>query len=111
MENLLVETIQKLEDCGKQPSDVKWVGMSDGTKACTWEEFVKIADFYYDNGYKGDPCIDLSFVIVGDNWWLERYEYDGSEWWEYKELPKLKDTHEKLTLKDIAPDPSNCNCE
>ena len=28
-------------------------------------------------------------VVVGDSWWLERHEYDGSEWWEYKEKPKL----------------------
>lgn len=28
------------------------------------------------------------FVVVGDNWWIERHEYDGNEWWEYKEKPK-----------------------
>ena len=27
-------------------------------------------------------------VVVGDNWWIERRDYDGSEWWEYKEKPK-----------------------
>lgn len=27
-------------------------------------------------------------MIVGDDWWMERHEYDGSEWWEFKELPK-----------------------
>ena len=27
-------------------------------------------------------------VAVGDNWWLERAEYDGSEWWEFKTIPK-----------------------
>ena len=27
-------------------------------------------------------------VVVGDNWWIERHEYDGNEWWEYKEKAK-----------------------
>lgn len=26
-------------------------------------------------------------MVVGDDWWLERHEYDGSEWWEFKRLP------------------------
>ena len=26
-------------------------------------------------------------MVVGNNWWLERHEYDGSEWWEYKQFP------------------------
>ena len=25
--------------------------------------------------------------IVGDNWWLERDEYDGAEGWEFKVMP------------------------
>jgi len=24
---------------------------------------------------------------VGDDWWLERHEYDGSEWWVFQKLP------------------------
>lgn len=41
----------------------------------------------YDSGYgKSEVAEDL--VIVGDGWWLERNEYDGAEWWEYKETPK-----------------------
>jgi len=26
--------------------------------------------------------------VVGEDWWLERGEYDGSEWWEFKRLPE-----------------------
>lgn len=25
--------------------------------------------------------------MAGDDWWLERAEYDGSEWWKFKTLP------------------------
>lgn len=24
-------------------------------------------------------------IVCGKNWWLERHEYDGAEWWEFKE--------------------------
>ena len=26
-------------------------------------------------------------MLVGDGWWIERFEYDGSEWWEFKTIP------------------------
>lgn len=43
-------------------------------------------DFEYDKNC-GCPNIDESLVIVGDGWWLERYDYYGSEQWEFKTLP------------------------
>lgn len=29
-------------------------------------------------------------MLVGDGWWIERAEYDGSEWWEFKTIPTEK---------------------
>jgi hypothetical protein len=29
----------------------------------------------------------LKIIVVGKDWWLERHEYDGSEWWEFKTMP------------------------
>lgn len=44
-----------------------------------------LASIDYDNGY---GCQELFGTIVfKDNTWLERGEYDGSEWWELRELP------------------------
>jgi hypothetical protein len=83
--NLLKETIEKLYSHDKTPQDVLYV-VSRDCKA-TWEDFVELADFEYDAGYGGAE-IDSGLYIVGDNWWLERHEYDGSEWWEFKTLPK-----------------------
>lgn len=37
-------------------------------------------DFNYDNGY-GMQFI-YGTVMLSDNSWLERREYDGGEWWE-----------------------------
>ena len=95
MENLLEETKEKLASCNKTPKDVLWVGTSDGSEATTWGEFEKMADFDYDNGY-GAAEISTDLVVVGKGWWLERYEYDGSEWWVYKEHPKILKLHKEL---------------
>lgn len=67
---------------------------------CTWDEFAARANFVYDAGF-GGPEINESLRIIGDNWWLERHEYDGSEWWEYKTLPLKPKTHNpKFPLKE-----------
>lgn len=84
--NLLAETIDALLEYDKAASDVRWVGSNDGSMVITWEEFVAIADVEYDSGY-GSPEIAQDLVVVGDDWWLERHEYDGSEWWGFKRLP------------------------
>ena len=36
----------------------------------------------YDNGYGSQELFGL--IIMKDNSWFERAEYDGSEWWEHK---------------------------
>jgi hypothetical protein len=83
--NLLQETIETLKSKGKTEADVLWVGTE--THKCTMEDFMSIADTDYDSGF-GSPEVAQDLLIVGENWWLERHEYDGSEWWEFKETPK-----------------------
>lgn len=84
MTNLKEETLQALKDCGKTIEDVLWV--SNGKVRFPIDAFLKVADRLYDDGYGGTEVI-RDLVIVGNNWWLERAEYDGSEWWEFKTLP------------------------
>lgn len=50
----------------------------------------------YDDGYGGQE-IDSSLVIVGDDWWLERAEYDGAGWFEFKKQPIALDFVEHTT--------------
>lgn len=82
--NLLKETIEKLEECGKTFDDVRWIG----NKSCyvDIEQFKKIADTDYDDGY-GSQKVAEDLLIVGDDWYLERGEYDGSEWYSFNRLP------------------------
>lgn len=82
--NLLKETLEILEEHGRNEDEVVWVGSNDFYT--TWEHFKTIANVEYDEGY-GSPRIAVDLKVVGGHWWLERHEYDGSEWWEYKTLP------------------------
>lgn len=95
MINLLQETEQVLAANGKTSADVRWVGNSQ--MAIGWALFAEHADFSYNNGY-GAEAISLSLMVVGDDWWLERHEYDGSEWWEFKTLPTMP------SLAPVEPD-------
>lgn len=90
--NLLQETIELLETNGKSIEDIKWVGSYE--YEITLDDFLRLADFEYYTGYKGggnEVANDL--LVVGVDWWLERWEFDGSEGWTYKERierPKTK---------------------
>lgn len=90
--NFLRETIWCLECHGKTETDVLWVGRGFGIFSqeepykATWEDFKAKADFKYDNGF-GAQEIPGDLIIVGKDFWLERHEYDGQEWWEFKTMP------------------------
>jgi len=95
-ENLLKETIQALKHEKLTGDDVHWVGSSDGKYRITWEEFEKIGDVKYWNDYGANSVVN-DLVVVGKNWWLERGEYDGSEWWEFKRQPILMPAFKPFT--------------
>lgn len=86
--NLLCETREILRKHGHDFSDILWVGTS--TYIILTEDFIDLANVDYDNGF-GCTNVNENLVVVGDGWWLERAEYDGSEWWEYKTPPKKPD--------------------
>lgn len=86
MTNLYYETLDELAHNGLTSYDVLWVGSLDGKYAISFEKFAEIANIEYDAGY-GAQEIAVDLVVVGQSWWLERQEYDGSEWWEFKEIP------------------------
>lgn len=82
--NLLQETKKALAENGKSFDDVKWI------ECCGMEVPIELfcmkADAEYDAGY-GSAEVDPTLMVVGDGWWLERAEYNGSEWWEFKLVP------------------------
>lgn len=83
--NLFAETLVKLKEHGKTFNDVLWCGSLE--YSMTPEEFKRIAELTeYNEGYGGQEVAN-DLIVVGADFWLERHEYDGSEWWEYKTYP------------------------
>jgi hypothetical protein len=96
-----------LKENGKKESDVLWVGR-DYIKGygetrehiaykSSWEDFCSKANFRYDAGFGGNE-IPMDLIVVGKDFWLERHEYDGSEWWEFKAMPTEPEETRGLNL-------------
>lgn len=96
--NLLQETIEKLKEHNKTWDDVLWIGGSEFSISI--EDFKILANCEYDNGY-GSQIVAQDLKIVGKDWWLERSEYDGSEWWDYMTFP-IKPLEQKPVKRVIA---------
>jgi len=47
----------------------------------------RLEQITYDNGYGRQYLYGT--VWLGNNIWLERHEYDGSEWWVKLECPEI----------------------
>ncbi len=87
------ETLKILKDNNKTSLDILWCGSVE-FGWFTWEDFIEIAPQDYNSGFGGQE-IAKDLLIVGDNWYLERYEYDGSEWWEFKKIPQKPEKYNK----------------
>lgn len=95
--NLLEETKEILKRNRKSLDDIEWFGTK--TFQIPMTQFIELFDVNYDDGF-GTNEIPSELLVVGSDFWLERHEYDGSEWWEYKTLP-LTPNHVKTNLKTI----------
>jgi hypothetical protein len=84
MTNLLEETRHAIADAGS------FVGSADGEYACSWEQFATMADQEYDSSYGAQKVARDLVIRFADGSWVERGEYDGSEWWVYKQPPVLR---------------------
>ena len=51
--------------------------------------FLNMLDFCYDSGFGGQELYGT--IWYTDGTWSERGEYDGSEWWNYCEVPEIPD--------------------
>lgn len=111
MANLWEETIGELACHGKTFDDV--VSIRGDTFQITKDDFAKYSKTYYDSGY-GAPEVAEDLIIIGVDFWLERREYDGSEWWEFKQTPKYEDFPFQpitaLTVMQAKANGVKCSC-
>ena len=101
--NALYELEHKLQAIKKTFEDISWavVALGDpdgestqercilerGCKEC--EEFKdRLETIEYDSGYGVQYLYGV--VVFNDGTWLERGEYDGAEWWQYKKTPSYE---------------------
>lgn len=82
--NLKNETLQVLHNNGRRKADVKYVCGEDFQ--ISLEQFWELSDTEYDNSY-GAPEIATDLTLVGEDFWMERGEYDGFEWWDFHTMP------------------------
>ena len=83
MSNLKEETLKVLHHNGKRRSDVKYVCGDDFR--ISREQFWKLADTEYDP--YGAPEIATDLMLIGEDFWMERSEYEGSELWDFHTMP------------------------
>lgn len=105
--NLLKETKLILKENGKSIKDI--IAVQGKDFAISVENFINLADTDYDSGY-GSPKVAEDLLIIGKDFWLERHEYDGSEWWEYKESPGILENIVEVTALTVNQCGFNCSC-
>ena len=91
--NLKDETIEVLTEHDKKITDIAWIGSNDGYIPIS-EFFIK-ANVRYDSGFGGQEVAD-DLVIVGNDFYMTRGEYDGSEWWDYHSMDMFQKPENKL---------------
>ena len=104
--NAKKELLEDLKSIGKEIKDIVAINISYGyydkkkilmSNSLT-EESLKLLDFEYD---EEDVCQELfGTILFSDNTWMERGEYDGSEWWEF---------HKPTTIEDVLGTPPKGN--
>ena len=96
MRNLWEETIGVLKNHSIEWDEVDEI-ILDGDCVISKENFEEVArKTNYDSGY-GSAEILSNLKIIGWDWWLERGEYDGAEWWELKTMPTIPNETRKIT--------------
>lgn len=86
LRNLYEETVNTLEYYDKGWNDV--IGICGDDIRIPLQNFKKMANKTYNSGF-GFAEVPLDLKIVGEDWWLERAEYKGAEWWKFKKMPDV----------------------
>ena len=83
METAYQELLRILEENNKNLDNIKFIRINfDGSKIHKLDDL----HFVYDNDFGGAEF--FGYILLDDNDWLERGEYDGATWWEYKKYPE-----------------------
>jgi len=65
-----------------------FINLNKGYSKKEYEEFLQKLDKEYDSGYGGQELYGT--IWCEDGIWFTRGEYDGSEWWNKHQYPKIE---------------------
>ena len=98
MENAKEEFIREVKGKGKivcarvgldvdnYGESINWSILKDNYSKEAYEKFVNSLDFEYDSGYGSQ---ELFGIILFENSFSNRHEYDGSEYWCNQKMPTI----------------------
>lgn len=72
-----------------EESKVKRFHLTKGYTIEEYNDLLKSLDFEYDSGYGSQEL--FGNIWYKDGTWSDRYEYDGSECWDYQSSPDIPD--------------------
>jgi len=91
---VLCAVIQK-GDYGDDDEDLKnTFVLTTGYTEEDWNDFLLKMDFMYNSGYGSQNLFGTIWYIDGT--WSSRWEYDGSEGWEYNFCPEIPDSARRI---------------
>jgi len=61
-----------------------------------YKKFMKFMDREYDKGYGSQNLHGI--IYCEDNIWIDRGEYDGSEWWNVNKYPDLRKSFDEIDV-------------
>lgn len=101
MINFKKETLKAIQESGHLEEDVMFIGSKDWKYRISIEEFKKISDFTYDDGFWSQEIPSDLIIYFKDKSYIARWEYDGSEWWEYNKVLSFSDSDESQSFDRI----------
>ena len=98
--NAYDEFIQHMQECGKvikcvhittdpYHRPIEGIFLHENYDLNALVKFLQELDFEYHCGYGAQELYGT--IWYTDGTWSERDQYDGSEWWEYKQVPEVPD--------------------
>tara|TARA_R110002020_G_scaffold36503_4_gene109773 strand:+ start:1082 stop:1420 length:339 start_codon:yes stop_codon:yes gene_type:complete len=81
---------------GREEHDIE-VMLPVGFTKEEYDNFIKKLDVEYDDGYGGQELFGT--IWLKDGTWMDRGEYDGSEWWNHQVCPEIPDELEQPLKK------------
>lgn len=87
--NITYTTPESYFTDGEEDVETPAIRLKQGHTEAEFNEFLSKLDFEYDAGYGAQYV--FGYVWLTNGVWMERGEYDGSEWWEWHKYPKIPD--------------------